>query len=244
MLRLDRILANSGLGSRKEVKQLIRQGRIKLGEKTLTRPELLLSEEEAASLCFDGQRLRTSRWLYYILNKPAGYITDVSRRSQATIREFLPDFFADKKITPAGRLDKDTTGLLILTNHGLVIHRLLSPRYQIPRVYYLEADILSHPFCPEDAARIAAGIRLNDEETARPAELEILSDNSARLKLYEGKFHEVKRIMHAVGKEVTLLHREAYGPLRLRDEAPGSLRELSEEETAALLAAVDLDEGE
>ncbi len=241
MFRLDRILANSGIGSRKDVKKLIRQGRVSLDGKILDRPDIQLSAEDAGRLCLDGRQISASRWLYYLLNKPAGYITAMDLSSQATIRELLPDFFIDKKITPAGRLDKDTTGLLLLTNHGELIHRLLSPKYEIPRRYYLETKILDHPFNQEDVRKVKEGVRLNAEERALPAELDILSDTAARLTLYEGKFHEVKRMMHALGKDVIRLHREAYGPIHLKDEEIGCLRSLSPEETEALLAAVALD---
>lgn len=241
MLRLDRILANSGLGSRREVKQLIRERRVSLGGLVLDKPDLLISEEQLEGLKVDGRRIRAGLYLYYLLNKPAGYITSLEQTRQASIAELLPNFFKDKKITPAGRLDKDTTGLLILSNNGQLIHRLLSPRYEVPRIYYVEVEILERGFCEEDARLLAAGIALNDEEKARPAKLEILSETKARLELYEGKFHEVKRMMHAIGKEVTLLHRESYGPIRLTDEPIGTLRELSEEEAEALLKFVDLD---
>lgn len=242
MLRLDRILANSGLGSRKDVKALIKAGRVRLNGEMLDRPDRLLTEEEQRLLTLDGNPLRTGRYLYYLFNKPAGYLTAMESSSQATIREFLPNLFFDKKITPAGRLDKDTTGLLILSNDGLLIHRLLSPRYNIPRVYHVVTEILDHPFTEADCEAVAAGIALNDEEVAKPGKLTILSENTARLELREGKFHEVKRIMHALGKEVTELHRESYGPLALRDEAVGSLRELSADEVKALLDAVGLEE--
>lgn len=238
-MRLDKALANSGFGSRSEVKDFIRSGRVSLAGEILRDPAASISQEQASLLCLDGEILTVRRYLYYLLNKPAGLVTAMNSR-EANIGELLPVFFGQKKITPVGRLDKDTTGLLLLTNHGELQHRLLSPRYGIPRRYYVEVQVLDHPFNDADVEQVAIGVRLNDAELSRPANLAILSPTAAYLELREGKFHEVKRMMHALGKEVTKLHRESYGSVRLHEEVTGSLRALTEVEILGLLASVRL----
>ncbi len=242
-MRLDRILANSGLGSRTDVKKFISKGRVTLDGEILRSGKIQISDEDKHRLLFDLKPIDVSKHLYYIFNKPAGFTSTAEKDSSENIYTFLPEMFQDKKIMPVGRLDKDTTGLLILTNNGELAHRLITAKYRIPRVYYLEVDILDHAFNNEDVQYVSEGVALNDDETARPGELEIISDDQARLTLYEGKFHEVKRIMHALGKEVTLLHRDSYGPLELDiDElSEGEFRKLTFEEVNDLFSAVRLD---
>ncbi len=231
-MRIDRILANSGLGSRTECKALLKEGRVTLAGKVLLDPAQHIPDMAIEMLLLDGEPILMRKYLYYLLHKPAGYLTAMDDRRQATIADLLPAFFRQKNISPVGRLDKDTTGLLILTNDGQLTHRLLSPRYGIVRRYYVEVTLASqdHPFTAEDVRAVAAGIRLNDEEQAKPAQLEPLTDTSAYLDLTEGKFHEVKRIMHALAKEVTSLHRLSYGSLHLDIEKPGDYRALTDSE--------------
>lgn len=240
-MRLDRILANSGLGSRTDVKNLIRKGRISLNGEILKSGKTQIRDDEKHLLRFDNKPIETSKHLYYAFYKPAGYTSTAEKDDTENIFTFLPEMFYDKRIMPVGRLDKDTTGLLLLTNNGKLNHKLLSPRYKVPRVYYVEVEILDHPFTDEDIEALAAGIALNEEEIARPAELEIVSDTQAYLTLYEGKFHEVKRMMHAIGKEVTILHRDSYGPIELMDESIGEYWKLERSEIEALFDAVRMD---
>ena len=237
-MRLDRILANSGLGTRKEVKEFIRKGRISLRGEILRSGKIQISDADKNDLLFDNEAINVSKHLYYIMNKPTGFITSMDIEDPNALVQILPDIFLHKKIMPVGRLDKDTSGLLIFTNNGELMHRLLSPKYKIPRVYYLEVDILDHVFNEDDIEEVKQGVWLNEEEQALPAELEILSDTSTYLTLYEGKFHEVKRIMHALGKEVTVLHRVSYGSIELQDEAESEIRELNKSECLELLESV------
>lgn len=235
-MRIDRALANSGLGSRSEIKSLIRQGAVSLGGQPILNPATQLSEEELPLLELHGEPVLVRKYLYYLLNKPAGCLTAMEDRRQPTIADYLPPHFTQKKISPVGRLDKDTTGLLLLTNDGELAHRLLSPRYGIIRRYYLEVRLLdeNRPFSEADVAAVARGLKLNETETARPATLLPLSPTSAYLELTEGKFHEVKRMMHALAKDVVKLHRTSYGSLILGEEKPGEYRALTDEEILQL----------
>ena len=240
-MRLDKILANSGLGSRSQVKKYIRKGRVSFKGETLRKAKQQIRPKDIKYLEFDGQPINYSRYLYYAFNKPEGVLSTVEAHKAESIINYLPQMFQDKKIMPVGRLDKDTSGLLLLTNNGQLNHRLLSPKYKVSRVYFVEVTILDHAFNEEDIENLAQGVALNSEENVRPADLEILSDTKAKLTLYEGKYHEVKRIMHAIGKEVISLKRLAYGPIELGDLKPGDLRKLGNEEVEALFKEVNLD---
>lgn len=233
-MRLDRILANSGYGSRTEVKQLIKEGRISLQDKVIYDPSLKVTESDRQCLALDGKIITTSENLYFLFNKVPGYITAMKDANRPTIYEFLPAYFHDKKVAPVGRLDKDTSGLLILTNDGMLNYRLLSPKYEIPRVYYLEVKIISHAFDQTDIERANLGLDIGNDEFSKSAKLEIISPTSAYITLTEGKYHEVKRIMWALGKEVIKLHRTSYGPLELNQEEPGTYRSLTDDEIIRL----------
>ena len=234
-MRLDRILANSGIGSRSEVKNHIRKGRISLHGEILRSGKTQIKDEDRFALRFDNKPIQISKNLYFLMNKPAGLITSMELNDDDAIAKLLPELFFNKKVMPVGRLDKDTTGLLIFTNNGELNHRLLSPKYKIPRKYYVEVEILTHAFNEDDQKLVQAGIKLNERETASAAILEILSETECYLTLFEGKYHEVKRIMHALGKEVINLHRESYGKLQIHNEEPGELRKLESSEALDLL---------
>ncbi len=243
-MRLDRILANSGLGSRKDVKKLIKNARISLEGEILTDPRQNIDEDKREWLCLDNEPIRVQEWLYYLMHKPAGFLTAMNQTDgtgQSTLGDLVPDFFFHKKIVPVGRLDKDTTGLLLFTNDGTLHHRLLSPKYKIPRTYDVKVDILDHSFNEEDIKAVSQGVDIGSGESSGPGELIILGPDRARLTLYEGKYHEVKRIMEALGKEVTSLHRLSYGPIILGDEKPGQIRLLEPSEIEAIIRACGLD---
>ena len=212
MERLDKILAGTGRWSRREVKELVRQGRVRVDGQTARTAEEKVAPE-AAAITVDGQPVETERFTYVMLHKPAGVLR---RRS----------------LSPVGRLDKDTEGLLLLTNDGALAHRLLAPRSHVDKVYYARVEGALEP---ADAAAFAAGMTLGDGLECLPAGLEILSPGECLVTLREGKFHQVKRMLVARGKPVTYLKRLSMGPLRLDPElAPGAFRMLTAEEKKAL----------
>ncbi len=244
-MRLDRVLANAGLGSRSEIRKLIRSGQVKLDQQVITDAGYQVHDPAAAKLMIRGQPVETRQHLYIMFNKPAGLITAMEDKKDNTIADRLPRMFLDKKVAPVGRLDRDTTGLLILTNDGTLSHRLASPRWSVGKVY----DVTIHDngvlFSEKDINLFAAGIQLSDDFTCKPARLEVLGKNRALLEIHEGKFHQVKRMMQKTGREVAALHRVRIGPLFLDpDLNAGDYRHLSQQEVDSLYHAVRLTDSE
>ena len=218
MERLDKILAGTGRWSRREVKELVRQGRVRVDGQTARTAEEKVAPE-AAAITVDGQPVETERFTYVMLHKPAGVLSATEDSRQQTVLDLLPGELRRRGLSPVGRLDKDTEGLLLLTNDGALAHRLLSPKSHVDKVYYARVEGALEP---ADAAAFAAGMTLGDG-------LECL------VTLREGKFHQVKRMLAARGKPVTYLKRLSMGPLRLDPElAPGAFRMLTAEEKKAL----------
>ncbi len=235
-MRLDRLLANLGVCSRSECRNLLRAGRIGVNGAVRARPDTDIPEN--AEITLDGKRLDTRLTRHLMLYKPAGILTAAEDARQKTVMDLLPPMYRHLGCMPVGRLDKDTTGLLLLTTDGEMNHRLLSPKRHVDKVYLAHVD---GALDENDVKAVAVGIDLGDF-VSLPAKLEIVSPDTGRLTLREGKFHQVKRMFAALGKPVTQLHRCAFGPLRL-DEAllPGAFRELTGEETAALYRAADME---
>ena len=225
-MRLDRYLAASGLGSREFVKNLIKKGRITVEGVQQPEPETKVGENTA--VFFDGKPVKGPGPVYLMLHKPAGYLTAVTDSRNRTVMELVPGNPPD--LAPVGRLDKDAEGLLLFTNDGALAHRLLDPKRGIPKTYFVRTESA----IPEDAVRILAEPVVFKDFTSRPAVLEILSEKEARVTVTEGRFHEVKRLMHAAGSDVTYLKRIAFGSLALGDLKKGETRELHEEEIRAL----------
>lgn len=236
-MRLDKYLANMGFGTRKEVKKIIKNKRVAVNEKIETVDKRQVDEHEDY-VTLDGEEVVYQKYFYYMLNKPAGVIT-------ATIDDFEPtvlDIFSDQDfrmdLSPVGRLDKDTEGLLIITNDGALSHRLLSPKKHVEKEYLVKIDGI---MTSEDIRRVASGMQIDGGELCLPAELiidEVDEENeetTARIVLQEGKFHQIKRMVHALEKEVMYLQRIRMGQLYLDEQLElGSYRELSEEEIARL----------
>lgn len=235
-MRLDRLLANLGVCSRSECRSLLRAGRIGVNGALCARPDADVPEN--AEVTLDGKQLDTRRCRHLMLHKPAGILTAAEDARQKTVMDLLPPVYRALGCMPVGRLDKDTTGLLLLTTDGEMNHRLLSPKRHVDKVYLAHVDgVLDE----NDVKAAAAGIDLGDF-VSLPAELEIVAPDVGRLTLREGKFHQVKRMFAALGKPVTQLHRCAFGPLRLDDTLPpGAFRELTGEEIAALYRAADME---
>ena len=234
-LRLDKILSHMGVGTRSELKKMVKQGRIHVDGKAVkdsgvqVKPEVNVIEA-------DGERIVYREMIYLMLHKPPGVVSATEDNRDKTVLDLLRKEDRVFNPFPVGRLDKDTEGLLILTNDGPLAHDLLSPRKHVPKTY--EARVLGN-VDKEDVQRFKAGIQLDDGYETLPAELTILGQeeteegtiSSISLIIHEGKFHQVKRMFQAVGKRVIYLKRVAMGELELAsDLAIGSYRELTADE--------------
>lgn len=231
MERLDKLLAGTGRWSRKEVKELIRAGRVTVEGQTAARPEE--KYPTGAKLAVDGESISCGGFLYLMLHKPAGLLSATEDPHQKTVLELLPEHLRRVGLFPVGRLDKDTEGLLLLTNDGALAHALLSPKKHVDKTYFVRVD---GALDQEDARAFAAGMMLGDGTVCLSAGLEPLArSDEALVTLREGKYHQVKRMLAARGKPVCYLKRLTMGPLTL-DEAlkPGQWRELTEQERKAL----------
>ena len=233
MERLDKIISATGKKSRREVKLLVKQGRILVDGVPASAPEMKV-DPAVSEILLDGENIGYQRFTYIMLHKPAGVLSAVEDKRQKTVLDLLPEELQRRNLSPVGRLDKDTEGLLLLTNDGELTHRLLSPRHHVDKVYYARVDGRLEE---ADCAAFAAGITLGDGLECMPAGLEILSDSEALVTLQEGKFHQVKRMLAFCGKPVVYLKRLSMGPLRLDESLqPGDFRHLTEDEEKMLRA--------
>lgn len=231
MNRLDKLLSDSGRFTRSEARAVIRAGRVTVGGAVVRSPELKFDAASEA-ITVDGQRLDCAEARYLMLYKPAGILSATEDPRQKTVLDLLPPEMQKLRLFPVGRLDKDTTGLLLLTNDGDFAHRVISPRKHVPKRYRAEVD---GPLTPADAAAFADGIGLADGTKCLPAHLEIIGETIGRVTVYEGKYHQVKRMFAARGRTVTALHRESIGSLELDGAlSPGNFRPLHPEEIEAV----------
>lgn len=228
-MRLDRYLHDLGVGSRKDIDRLLKKQRVTVDGAVVKQGAQSVSTQSLVTV--DGEVLDYAPTVWLMLNKPPGVITATKDAHDETVMDLLPERFARMQVVPVGRLDKDTTGLLLLTNDGALAHRLMRPKSRIMKTY----DIIYEETLAADAvARLAQGIDLGDFTTA-PAVLEVLEEGHARLSISEGKFHQVKRMMHEVGGVVTALRRVAIASLTLDETlAPGEWRLLTQEELDGL----------
>ena len=234
-MRLDKLLSNLGVASRAECRRLLRAGRVRVAGECWR--DGARNVPEGAEICMDGVPLDTRTVRHLMLNKPAGVLTATEDGKQATVMELLPALYRACGCMPVGRLDKDTTGLLLLTTDGTLAHRLIAPERHVDKVYEAEVEGALEE---ADIAAFAQGIPLKDF-TALPARLEILGPGRGRVTVREGKYNQVKRMFGARGKPVLRLHRTAFGPLALdAGLAPGKYRELTEKEIAALYQAAGM----
>lgn len=230
-MRLIRLVANLGYGSQKEVRALIRDGRLTDADGTALAPDSHLPHDR---IRLDGEPLDPPAGLVLMLNKPAGY-TCSSADPGRIVYELLPPRFLRRKpvVAPVGRLDRDTSGLLLMTDDGALLHRITSPRSHIPKVYEVT---LAEDLRGDEAALFASGTLVLRAETTplAPAELVVTGPRAARLTITEGRYHQVKRMFAAAGNRVESLHRSAIGGLTLGDLPPGRWRPLEAAEIAAL----------
>lgn len=231
MERLDKLLAGTGKWSRREVKALVRQGLVRVDGRLAASAEDKL-DPAAAIITVAGETISLRRFTYVMLHKPAGVLTATEDRKQPTVLDLLPPELRRIGLAPVGRLDKDTEGLLLLTNDGELAHRLLSPKYHVDKRYFARVD---GELSAADAEAFARGMTLGDGLECLPAGLEVLPDRVCIVTLREGKFHQVKRMLAARGAPVLYLKRLSMGPLTLDDSlAAGAYRLLRAEEILAL----------
>ncbi len=231
MERLDKIISATGKKSRREVKELVRQGRILVDGKPASAADMKV-DPACAEILMDGVDVGYEKHTYVMLHKPAGVLSAVEDRRQQTVLDLLPEELRRRGLSPVGRLDKDTEGLLLLTNDGELTHKLLSPKYHVDKVYYARVE---GGLEQADVVAFAAGMTLGDGLECLPAGLEILSPNEALVTLQEGKFHQVKRMLAARGKPVVYLKRLSMGELQLDETLlPGEFRPLTAAEIESL----------
>ena len=239
MIRLDKYLADMGAGTRQEVKRKIRKGLVSVNHKTAGAPDLKIREGEDV-VSVEGREIGYAAYDYYMLNKPAGVVSATTDSRDLTVVDLIQEK-RRKDLFPVGRLDKDTEGLLLITNDGLLAHRLLSPRCHVDKTYYAR---IRGAVTQEDVLAFAEGVDIGEDgqvERTMPGILEVLTSNAEseiRLTIQEGKYHQVKRMFLAVGKEVTYLRRERMGTLVLdMDLKPGEYRLLTDEEKKGIGAS-------
>lgn len=230
MERIDKIIASQGQYSRKEVKALIAKGRIAVDGRVVSS-----SSEKADPLTtrisIDGKSLAFKRNLYLMLHKPKGYVSATEDRDHPTVLELVPQEYRGRNLFPAGRLDRDTTGLMIITDDGVLAHNILAPKKHVPKLYHVELDI---PVTEEMRLGFSEGVMLNDG-VSKAADLIKTGEKTAEVTLREGRYHQIKRMFGCFGAEVVELKRLGMGRLTLpEDLAEGECREMSEEELALL----------
>lgn len=237
MERLDKLLAGTGKWSRREVKALVRQGLVRVDGRLAASAEDKL-DPAATVVTVAGETISLCRFTYVMLHKPAGVLTATEDRKQPTVLDLLPPELRRIGLAPVGRLDKDTEGLLLLTNDGELAHRLLSPKYHVEKRYFARVD---GELSATDAEAFARGMTLGGGLECLPAGLELLPGHACIVTLREGKFHQVKRMLAARGAPVLYLKRLSMGPLVLEDSlAAGAYRLLRAEEISALYRACGL----
>lgn len=229
-MRLDKILANAGIGSRSEVKRLIKLGLIEVNQ-TVVFDAGFDVDPQRDEVKVDGDPVSYQPFVYLMLNKPKGYVSATEDRTQPTVLSLIIGY-EHRDLHLVGRLDKDTTGLIIITDDGALTHHLTSPKHEVAKTYVVTLD---RPVDPILVSTFQEGFSLGEGEKVKPSLLKIQSNmNEVRLTIYEGKFHQVKRMFAKFGYEVTSLHREAVGMLTLNDLPVGEYRELSAEEVKLL----------
>lgn len=232
-LRLDRYLAEMGMGTRSEVKKAIAKGLVRVNDTIIKKTEFKV-DTEIDTVFFQDQPVSYIKYEYYMLNKPAGVISASEDRRESTVVDLITERKRND-LFPVGRLDRDTEGLLLITNDGALSHRLLSPKKHVDKTYYAKID---GKVTIEDVKQFAEGVDIGDEKLTMPAELIILEsgiESKIELTIHEGRFHQVKRMFHAVGKEVVYLKRLRMGSLVLdQGLKPGEYRELTKEEMEQL----------
>ena len=235
MERLDKILASQGTLSRKEVRELIKKGRVALNG-AVVKDSSVKIDEKCDTITFDGQLLQLKKHIYIMMNKPQGIISASDSNKEETVVDLVPDHLYRKGLFPAGRLDKDTTGFVLITDDGDFAHRILSPKNHIFKTYVAQLD---HPLEEVHIERLENGIVLGDGTELKGSRVEVIEDADkpfVRIMICEGKYHQVKRMFAATGNRVLTLHREKMGNLHLDDSLePGECREITPDELEKII---------
>lgn len=230
MMRLDKMLAHTGYGSRKEVKEFIRKGYVMVNGEVITDDDYKVDEVND-EITIANEEVTYEKKIYLMLNKPDGYISATYDPKEPIVLDLI-DGYEKRGLFPVGRLDKDTVGLLLITNDGKLAHKLLSPKSHVDKVYYLKYD---GKFTKNAESLFFNGVVLDDGYKCMPALFKELGPNEGEITIKEGKYHQVKRMMEAVGCEVTFLERISFGPLPLdKNLGRGEYRHLTEEEVKLL----------
>ena len=238
MIRLDKYIADAAGLTRSEAVRAIRSGAVAVNGSVLRKPEQKI-DEKTATVTRNGIPCTYRRFLYFLLDKPTGVITASRDGRQKTVLDLFPPELRRLGLAPVGRLDKDTGGLLLLTNDGEFAHRVISPKYAVPKVYRATVE---RPLDPLDPGRFENGLVLADGTRCLPAELEIVGEFECLVTVREGKYHQVRRMLAAVGKPVLTLRRLSVGPLQVEPgPGTGQYRELTEEELCIMFKMLGME---
>lgn len=232
MERLDKFLCDSGAGTRSQVKAMLKAGRVTVDGR-VEKDNGRKIDPQTQVITLDGEVLGGKRRMVILLNKPAGFVTATEDPVEKTVMELLPPEMKHLDLKPVGRLDKATEGLLLFTNDGDLLHRLISPKKEVPKIYYVRHEGTAGP---EDVEAFAAGLTLRDGTVCLPAKLEPLGPGESLVTVCEGKYHQVRRMMASRNMTVAYLERRQEGSLTLGDLPRGQVRELTDEEIAQLEA--------
>lgn len=227
LVRLDKYLSDMGIASRRELKAMIKDGRLSVDMQTVTVPEYKL-DPDTADVRLDGEALRYSKYRYYMMYKPEGVVTATEDNRQGTVLDLVSPEMRRMGLFPVGRLDKDTSGLLLLTNDGDFAHRVISPKSEVEKLYYAKVEGIPDM---SDVEAFKNGIVLADGTQCLPAKLELTGTDKCYVTVMEGKYHQVKRMLASRGKPVLKLKRLSIGKLELKESlAPGEFMELDEKD--------------
>ena len=230
LLRLDKFLCDVGMGTRTDAKEFLKKGLVTVNGAVQKRYEFKVNPDTDVVTC-EGKTLHYQQFYYYMLHKPAGVVTANEDKTDKTVMSLL-EGAAGRDLFPVGRLDKDTEGLLLITNDGELSHALLSPKRHVPKTYLVEVP---KKLNMEQIEALEQGVDIGDDKLSLPASVEVVDDTHIHLTICEGRFHQVKRMLKAVGSEVLYLKRVAFGPLTLDETLQkGSYRALTEEEITNL----------
>lgn len=231
-IRLDKFIASQSGLSRKDARVCIWRGHVQVNGQAVKKPDTIVDTD--GEILLNGEALVYSRYVYFMLNKPAGIVSATRDVSAKTVLDLLPDKYKKLQCSPVGRLDKDTTGLLLITNDGDMLHRVISPNRHIEKSYIVTLDAQPQPQLVNDFAK---GVLLADGTRCRPAVLELLGGCMARVIITEGKYHQIKRMFGTAQLGVTALHRERIGGLALKNDLPpGAIIQISVEEISKVFA--------
>lgn len=230
MERIDKIIASQGKYSRSDVKDLIAKRRVTV-DGAVIKSSSVKADPEKSRIAIDGVDITVKKHIYLMLHKPKGYVSATEDKEHQTVLELVPEEYAGRELFPAGRLDRDTTGLMIITDDGVMAHNILSPKKHVQKVYHVTLDL---PVTLEMQNGFADGVELNDG-VCKAAGLEITGQYTATVTLKEGRYHQIKRMFGCFGAKVVELHRVAMGDLYLPEDLPeGECRELTDDELKKL----------